>query len=53
MRPDSSKEIFAAFIFARKRMREALTTPLQLMPTPHIRTDVNDEAKKQAGATAA
>ena len=48
MRPDSPEEIFAVFIFA-ERMRNALTTPYQLMAIPHERTEeTNDEEKKQA-----
>ena len=53
MCPDSLEEIFVAFIFVKQR-RHALTTPLQLMAKPHMRTKettLNDEAKKQACAT--
>ena len=45
MSPDSSEEIFAVFISA-KRIRHALTTPLQLMAIPHMRSDIELQSEE-------
>ena len=53
MRLYPPEEIFAVFIFA-ERKRDALTTPLQMIATPHMHVyqRPNDEAKQACATTA-
>ena len=54
MRSYSSEEIFAVFTFA-ERKSDAMTTPYQMMTTPHMhvypRNDTEHDKAKQACAT--